>query len=296
MAAGNLFVVATPIGNLRDLSPRALEVLRSADLIAAEDTRHTLKLLTHFDVKARLISYHKFNEEEQSEKILDAIQVERKNVALVSDAGTPGISDPGYLLVKRARERGIPVFGIPGPSAAIAALSISGLPAMRFVFHGFPPETGAKRRDYVRRLRASEVRTHVFYESPRRILALMEVIEEEYPNARVCVCSELTKFFERSDTGPIAEVVQRLKENPNLERGEYTVVLTLDEAKKPDADTDETGASSLEARLVEMMVRRQVSLREAVSLLVKEQELPKNRVYQASLELRRMWEQGSEES
>ncbi len=169
---GTLFVVATPIGNLNDLSPRAIETLRIADYILVEDTRQTIKLLNHFDIKNKMVSYHKFNEKERSSEIISDLK-DGKNVALVSDAGTPCISDPGYILVKVALENNIKVIGIPGCSAVITALSIGGLDTSSFTFYGFVPTENKPRKELFNKIKESDIKTKVVYESPKRIIKLL---------------------------------------------------------------------------------------------------------------------------
>ena len=170
---GILYVVATPIGNLSDFSPRAIETLKNSDIILVEDTRQTIKLLNHFNIKVKMISYHKFNELKRCDEIINYIN-EGKKISLVSDAGTPCISDPGYLLVKKARENNIDVIGIPGCSAVIDALQISGLDTSSFTFYGFVPTENKKKKELYAEIKKSKVKTKVLYESPKRILNLLK--------------------------------------------------------------------------------------------------------------------------
>jgi 16S rRNA (cytidine1402-2'-O)-methyltransferase len=225
-----LFVVATPIGNLDDLSPRALRVLQDADFIACEDTRRTLKLLSHFGIQKALTSYHEFNELERAEELGSRIAA-GATIALVSDAGTPAISDPGYRLVRYCRENGFPVIAIPGPNAAITALSVSGLPSDQFLFVGFlPPKTNA-RRTRLETLRDVDV-TIIFYEAPHRIKAMLADLYEIFGNREACVARELTKVHEESRFGKLGE----LQVDP-IEIGEFVVVVAgaaqATEAEKP---------------------------------------------------------------
>lgn len=287
---GSLYVVATPIGNLSDMSARAIEVLKSCRLIAAEDTRHTKRLLHHYSIDTPLISYHKFNERERTKQIIDRIRNEGIDVALVSDAGTPCISDPGAELVRAAREQGIAVYGVPGPSAVATAISVSGLPAREFTFLGFlPRETGAIR-DVFRSIKERRLETVVFFESPSRIRKLAAWIREELPQARVCFCCELTKRHEFAFYGPIAEVADRLEEDPDAEYGEYTVVVHVEH---PSAAPQE--AIAVEAMLVDAMVRRGCSLKEAVGVVAAEKGVRRNEVYRASLRLRSLMAKAEEE-
>ena len=223
--AGTLFIVATPIGNLNDITLRALEALKGADLILCEDTRVTKRLLDHFGVAKPTLSYHQHSGLEKIEMIIGLLR-EGKTLALVSDAGTPGISDPGNLLIQeivKALGDKAKIVSIPGPSAAIAALSISGFPTDKFIFLGFPPAKN-KRQKYFQELLAS-VYTAVFYESNFRILKTLSEIDELNPDKtrRAVVCRELTKTFESIYRGTIGEVIEKIKKDPL--KGEFVVVL-----------------------------------------------------------------------
>src|SRR3989442_15656889 len=189
---GTLFLVATPIGNLRDISQRALEVLNQADLIACEDTRQTIKLLNHFGIEKPLTSYHEFNEQKKAEELTEKLSADIK-IALVSDAGMPAISDPGYRIVRLCRERGVPVVAIPGPNAAVTALAASGLPSDEFMFAGFLPAKKNTRRQKLTDL-ANIVCTLVFYEAPHRIETSLEDIQEIFGDREACVARVLTNF------------------------------------------------------------------------------------------------------
>ena len=221
---GQLYVVATPIGNLGDLSPRALKVLEGVDRIAAEDTRVTAALLAHFGVRQKLVALHDHNESELAASLVESLQ-KGESLALVSDAGTPLLSDPGYLLVRQARDAGVPVVAVPGPSAVLAALSIAGLPTDQFVFAGFLPPKTAARKSALRGLGA-EPRTVVLYESPHRILdSLADLVEVLGPQRRVCLARELTKVFEQSHTAPAADLLAWVQADPNRQRGEFVLVI-----------------------------------------------------------------------
>ena len=238
MTAGILYVVATPIGNLEDLTLRALRVLREVDLIACEDTRRTRGLLTHFGIHAPVTSYFAHNMRAKGEGLLRALG-EGKSVALVTDAGTPGISDPGFLLVRAARDAGIHVVPVPGPSAVIAALSAAGVPADRFVFDGFLPVKPGRRLHRLEALRALEM-TIVCYESPHRVLASLEAIAGVFGDADIVVARELTKQFEEIVRGAPA----RLREHFARQevRGEFTLVIphprTRSAGAEPEPATD----------------------------------------------------------
>ena len=215
---GTLFLVGTPIGNLGDISQRALEILNQADLIACEDTRQTVKLLNHIGIHKALTSYHEFNEQKKAEELAEKLTGDMK-IVLVSDAGMPAISDPGYRLVRLCRERGIPVVAIPGPNAAVTALAASGLPSGEFLFAGFLPAKKTARREKLRDL-ANIASTLVFYEAPHRIETSLEDIEEIFGDREACVARELTKIYEEYLFGRLSDVRKRVKP-----LGEFVVVV-----------------------------------------------------------------------
>ncbi len=218
---GMLYVVSTPIGNLDDITLRALKILRHVDLIAAEDTRRTRRLLSRFDIHTPLVSYFEHNEFKKLDKLLSHMK-RGKEIALVSDAGTPGISDPGYRLIQQAVERGIPVIPIPGPSAVIAALSISGLATDSFYFAGFLPRKGGKRRKLLDKLGDLDG-TSIIYESPHRLMKTLGDLLEVCGDRQIVVTRELTKAFEEAIRGRIREVINAL-EGRRI-KGEVTIVL-----------------------------------------------------------------------
>ena len=219
---GTLYVVATPIGNLEDITLRALRVLGSVDLIAAEDTRQTRKLLTHHGISRPLVSFHEHNQQRQALRLLALLQ-EGRSIALVTDAGTPGISDPGYSLLQALLPHAIPIVPIPGPTAVIAALSVAGLPTDRFVFEGFLPPKGGRRRQRLETL-CTEPRTIVVYESPHRLLRLLQDIVTHFgAERRVVVARELTKHFEEIQRGTAAALLETYQ--AGSVRGECTVVI-----------------------------------------------------------------------
>jgi 16S rRNA (cytidine1402-2'-O)-methyltransferase len=218
---GILYVVATPIGNLEDLTLRALRLLKEVDIVACEDTRRTRGLLTHFGIHAPVTSYFEHNKLTKGEVLLRALR-EGKAVALVTDAGTPGISDPGFLLVKDARDAGIPVVPVPGPSAVVAALSAAGVPADRFVFDGFLPVKPGRRLHRLEALRAFEM-TVVCYESPHRILASLAAIAQVFGDVEMVVARELTKQFEEIIKGTPERLREHLARAPV--RGEFTIIV-----------------------------------------------------------------------
>jgi len=220
-AKGILYVVSTPIGNLDDITLRALRTLRDVDLIAAEDTRRTRKLLSRFDIHTPLVSYFEHNEFKRMDKLLSHLKG-GKDIALVSDAGTPGISDPGYRLIQEAIKRGVPVIPIPGPSAAIAALSVAGLPTDSFTFIGFLPKKGGKRKKLLDKM-ADSSWTSILYESPHRLMKTLGELLAACGDRQIVVTRELTKAFEEVIRGAISEVIDILK--GRRIKGEITIVL-----------------------------------------------------------------------
>ncbi|OGI91815.1 16S rRNA (cytidine(1402)-2'-O)-methyltransferase [Candidatus Nomurabacteria bacterium RIFCSPLOWO2_01_FULL_46_18] len=220
-----LYIVATPIGNLGDVTLRAIETLKNVDLILCEDTRQTKKLLDKYGIKKELLSYHSHSKLSKVEKIFELLE-EGKDLALVSDAGTPGISDPGTVLVSKVISRvslDVKVIPIPGPTALIAALSASGLPTHEFTYLGFLPHK--KGREKIFKEITSAKRTIVFYESPHRILKTLESLQKFVPDKKVCLARELTKIYEEFKTGTAAELLEYLKQNPEKQRGEFVVIV-----------------------------------------------------------------------
>jgi 16S rRNA (cytidine1402-2'-O)-methyltransferase len=220
-APGTLYLVGTPVGNLDDLSPRARRVLAGVDLIAAEDTRHTQGLLARFEIRRPLLSYHDHNKERRTPEVLRRLR-EGASVAVVSDAGSPGISDPAFTLVRAAVAESIPIVPIPGPSAAILALEVSGLPTDRFAFEGFLPRRKGKRRTRIEELR-TEPRTLIFFESPHRLAACLADLLEGLGDRQASLSRELTKRFEETRRGPLHELRDWVAEHPP--RGEFVLVV-----------------------------------------------------------------------
>jgi 16S rRNA (cytidine1402-2'-O)-methyltransferase len=268
---GALFIVATPIGNLEDITLRALRVLREADLIAAEDTRKTRKLLSAYDIHRPLVSLYDQVERQKSSLLISRL-LAGKNVAYVSEAGTPGISDPGYVLINCAIENGIDVVPIPGPSAVVAALSASGLPMNSFVFLGFPPSQISKRRKCFESLR-HETRTAVIYESPRRVIELLSEMYEIIGNRKIVVSRELTKVHEEMLRGDLKGVLEQLKASGEI-KGEVTVILGGAQEHKPEYSEEDI--LSLYSELVK---NSSMSTRDIVISIAEKTGMSKKRVY-----------------
>ena len=222
-----LYVVATPIGNLNDLTPRMRQALESADLIAAEDTRVTMKLLNQFDIKRPMTSCHRHNEEDKAPQIVARMLEEDLTVALTCDAGTPGISDPGHLLVRACWDAGIPVEPVCGPSAVVTALSASGFDAREFAFYGFLPRDKKALTDKLDAIHRTGIPVFVLFESPHRIVDLVDTIAVKWPRCLLCVCSDLTKRYERIYRGEAAQVLAELRANPGVEKGEYCLAADI---------------------------------------------------------------------
>jgi len=241
--SGTLSIVATPIGNLEDITQRALRVLREADLIACEDTRHTRKLLNHFAITTATISYHEHNEKERAEELCEALE-SGKNIALVSDAGTPLISDPGFRIVQAAVDRGISVVPIPGASAVITALSVSGLPTDQFLFAGFLPARTGARRAKLNELR-TVAGTLVFYEAPHRIKATLQEALEVLGNREAVIAREVTKLHEEFARGSLSQLIERLSSS-EAPRGEMVLIISGQAAELPSPSTTDANVRLVE--------------------------------------------------
>lgn len=277
---GVLYVVATPIGNLGDLSARAREILAKADVIAAEDTRHTARLLTHFGIKRPLLACHDFNERERSEQIVERLQ-RGECIALVSDAGTPLISDPGYHLVNAVREADLKVVPVPGPCAMVAALSVSGLPSDRFFFEGFLPAKGSGRRKRIAEL-ADFPHTWIVYESPHRIQDfLADMVTELGSERRVVLARELTKTFETVLSGSAGELQQILIDDENQRRGEFVVL--IQGAEKTDIAED--GISEEALRTLSILIE-ELPMKQASQIAAKLTGLKPKLLYNAGLAIK----------
>ncbi|CAM3553935.1 16S rRNA (cytidine(1402)-2'-O)-methyltransferase [Parendozoicomonas haliclonae] len=278
--AGELYVVATPIGNLADLSPRAKDILMSVDVIAAEDTRHTSKLLGHFGIRRQLLACHDYNERERSEQIVKRLQA-GESVALVSDAGTPLISDPGYHLVNAVREAGLKAVPVPGACAMVAALSVSGLPSDRFFFEGFLPAKGSGRRKRITEL-ADFAHTWIVYESPHRITDMLDdMFTVLGGDRRLVLARELTKTFETVLSGTVAELQKILAEDTNQQRGEFVVL--VQGAPKSDILDEEVTEEAL--RIMTVLVE-ELPLKQASQIAAKLTGLKSKPLYKAGLALK----------
>lgn len=288
--SGILYVVATPIGNIEDMTSRAKRILSEADIVAAEDTRTTQKLFNILGIHNKTVSNHKFNEKRQVDYLLSELD-KGKNVAIVSDAGTPCISDPGGVIVKAAAERGIKVESIPGASSVIAALSICGINFNSFSFHGFLPKESKEIKKMLAAFPKSNLSIAVFFESPKRIKKTLAIFAMEVPEAELCLGNDLTKMYERIYRGKADEILAELHENPAAEKGEYVLVAEIGrKADTVDTSADRVGQSpdSLEALLVEHIIKNGGTMKEAVTALAEKHKgaFTKKDFYAASLVLK----------
>ena len=272
--SGTLYLVGTPIGNLGDFSPRAAETLRSVDFIAAEDTRVTLKLLNHFDIRKPLICYHEHNRAEMGEKLLARL-LAGESCALVTDAGMPAVSDPGEDLVRLCAEHGVTVCAVPGPSALITALTVSGLPTQRFTFEGFLAVSGKSRREHLESLRG-ETRTMIFYEAPHKLLRTLQDFLTYFGDRELSLCRELTKLHEEVIRTTVRAALARFSEDPP--RGEFVLVLR----GKPE----DTGPAATQEQALAAVARYRgegKSLREACRLAAEDTGFSKNELYDLAI-------------
>lgn len=284
---GVLFIVATPIGNARDMSPRGTDILERVDVIAAEDTRRSVVLLNKLGIRNKLASNHKFNEHGKARYFIDLL-LSGRSVAVITDAGTPCISDPGNELIKSAVEAGVRVVGVPGPCAAVTALSVSGFDLSAFVFRGFFPRENADRGRLLDQMRRGAVRTYVFYESPKRVMDTVEYFTREAASCRMCLCNDLTKLHETAFRGTPEEVRDQLLAKGEYEKGEFCLVVEL--AEDFLAPRREHVVSA-EALLVDAMVREGCRARDAIKTVLADQAntYSKNELYAASLKLKEMF-------
>ncbi len=283
---GTLYIVATPIGNLEDITIRALEILKKVDIILCEDTRTSMHLLSHYDIKTKLLSYHKFNELERS-KFLIAELKKGVNMALITDAGTPCISDPGSILVKEAIENKIEIYSLPGASAIITSLTLSGLEIKNFAFYGFLERKTKLQQELLQTINDNDLKIVAFYESPKRILETLKNIQTIMNNPYIIVLNDLTKKFERKYYGKVDKVIEELKNNKNHELGEYVIVVSKN---KKEIKTDDSKIT-IEALLIDKMIKENCTMKEAIKLLSLENtSLSKNEIYNASLNIKKLLE------
>jgi len=276
--SGKLYVVATPIGNLADFSYRAVEILKTVDLIAAEDTRHVKMLLQHYSINNNLISLHQHNEEHASPGLVEKLK-SGLNIALVSDAGTPLLSDPGMPLVRLAKQQGIDVSPIPGACAVIAALSVSGLPVTRFTFEGFLPRTSSARKTFFSN-KKSDTATWVFYESSHRILASLEdLLEVISGDRRIVVARELTKLFETVVNDTLDNVLEQVRSDNNMQKGEFVVLVEGAVVEKNISEITEE-----QSRVLKVLLK-ECSIKTAVAMAVEITGARKKVLYQAALDI-----------
>lgn len=276
MASGTLYIIATPIGNLEDITLRALRLLKEVDVIAAEDTRHTRKLLTHYGIPTPLTSYHDHSETEKAPELIAQLQA-GKNIALVSDAGTPCIADPGFRLVTAAAEAGLSVVPIPGPSMVTALMSVGGLPTDRFAFEGFLPAKRTQRRKALQDLRREE-RTLVFFESPHRVLEMLADLEEICGDRRIVIGRELTKMFEELLRGKVSELRGLLAARDM--KGEVAILV----AGQPESSVSED-ARPLAEEMQELSAQG-FSLKDVARIVSETRGIPKREVYALGLRMK----------
>ena len=279
--SGKLYLVPTPIGNLKDITLRALEVLKMVDVVACEDTRQSLKLLNHFNIKKTLISYHKHNENGKSEDIIEMLK-EDKNIAIISDAGTPGISDPGEVIVKKCIEENIDFEVLTGATAITTALVYSGLDTTKFIFRGFLPRENKDRKPIIDDL-VNRTETLIFYEAPHRILNTLEFLYENLGDRKIAICRELTKMYENIIRMTLGEAIKYYKENSP--RGEYVLVLegkSLEELQ--EEERSKWNNLSVEEH-IKTYIEEGFSKKDAIKKVAKDREMPKSEVYKYSINI-----------
>ena len=279
--AGKLFLCATPIGNLGDMTPRVIETLESVDVIAAEDTRNSIKLLNHFHIKTPMTSYHEYNKVEKAESLIAQMQA-GKNIALITDAGTPAISDPGEVLVQKCQEAGIVVTSLPGAAACITALTLSGLSTRRFCFEGFLPADKKERKAVLEDLK-EESRTMILYEAPHHLKGTLKELKDALGNRKITLCRELTKKFETIFPTTLDEALEYYESNDP--RGEYVLVL---EGKSHQQKAEESRALLSEIPIedhMKMYEDKGIDRKEAMKLVAKERGISKRDVYNYLLSL-----------
>lgn len=278
---GKLYLVPTPIGNLKDITLRALDVLNNADLIAAEDTRQSLKLLNHFNIKKPLISYHQHNEIGKSEELIDRLKA-GKNIALVTDAGTPGISDPGSKIIIKCIEEGIGFEVLPGATAITTALVYSGLDTTKFIFRGFLPRENKERIPVIEELKDRK-ETLIFYEAPHRLLDTLEFLASNLGNRRISICRELTKLHEEIMRVTIEDAINHYREKSP--KGEYVLVVEGKTEEEIERERQETWeALTVEEHIIKYLGEG-ISKKDAIKKVAKDRNMPKSEVYKYSIDL-----------
>jgi 16S rRNA (cytidine1402-2'-O)-methyltransferase len=276
---GILYLCATPIGNLQDMSFRVLETLKSVDLIAAEDTRNSIKLLNHYDIHTPMTSYHEFNKYDKANVLIDELKG-GKNIALITDAGTPAISDPGEVLVKMAREEGITVTSLPGPCALITALTLSGLPTRRFIFEGFLPKEKKERKEVLKSLE-KETRTVILYEAPHHLKGTLKELQEALGDREIVLCRELTKKFEEAVSFTISSATEYYESHEP--KGEYVLVIRGMDEEELSALKKESFENMTIAEHVAMYEAQGLERKEAMKKAATDRGISKRDVYQALL-------------
>lgn len=281
MNLGKLYLVPTPIGNLKDITLRALEVLKFVDIVAAEDTRQTLKLLNHFEIKKSLMSYHKHNEQEKSEDIIELLK-EGHNIAIVTDAGTPGISDPGAVIVKKCINENIDFEVLPGATAITTALVYSGLDTTKFLFRGFIPRENKERKILLNEIKDVK-ESIILYESPYRVVSTLETLLEYLGNRNIAICRELTKLHEEIKRGKIDELIDYFKNT--APKGEFVLVIEGKQQEHIDRENKEKWENlSIKDHILNVM-ESGISKKEAIKYVAKERGLSKNEVYKYAIDI-----------
>lgn len=279
--SGKLYVVPTPIGNLKDITLRALEVLQSVDIVAAEDTRQSLKLLNHFDIKKPLVSYHQHNENFKSEDIISKLR-EGKNIALVSDAGTPGISDPGSVIIQKCIEENIDFEVLTGATAVTTALVYSGLDTTKFLFRGFIPRENKERNPIIQDLKERQ-ETLIFYEAPHRLIKTLEFLYENLGNRKIAICRELTKLYEEIIRLPLEDAIKYYNEKEP--RGEYVLVVEGKSEEEIKREEEKEWENITIEEHIKKYMKDGLSKKEAIKKTAKDRGMAKSEVYKYSLEL-----------
>ncbi|QNM04514.1 16S rRNA (cytidine(1402)-2'-O)-methyltransferase [Qiania dongpingensis] len=278
---GQLYICATPIGNLEDITLRVLRTLKEVDLIAAEDTRNTIKLLNHFEIKTPMTSYHEYNKVDKARYLVDQMR-EGVSVALVTDAGTPGISDPGEELVRQCYEAGIPLTSLPGPAACVTALTVSGLSTRRFCFEAFLPSDKKERREILKELE-NETRTIILYEAPHHLLKTLEELLEVLGDRKISICKELTKTFEKVFQTTLGNAVKRFE--AEVPRGEQVLIISGKSRTELKEEAERAWESMSLEEHMNYYLRQGIEKKEAMRMVAKDRGISRRDVYQGLLEV-----------